>query len=212
MVCFTGYSNAVEQDRTNGPRGSYRKGQLQRARLLDSATAVFERRGGDLTLGDVGEQAGVSRESVRHYFPTVADLLLAMQEQRDREAEAGGGDAPLDQRIAAEIRSAHVTRGSAALTAILTASAVIDTEGRVGQAMRVRLARLRSSLGAAVRAAQEAGEFRDDIEAELLARLLLAASQGLAAQILIEGDDAAGVSAAQAALIRLLGPPDRHEG
>ncbi|MGN6325884.1 TetR/AcrR family transcriptional regulator [Pseudolysinimonas sp.] len=188
-------------------RGPYRKGLAQRARLVAAAMSAFERRGCDLTLADVAEAAGVSREAVRHYFATVSDLLLALQGEYDaRNARLSADDEPLPERVAAAVRSAYAARGSAALTALLTARAVIDGESSVGRAMRERSARLRTSLAAAVQAAQDAGEFRDDIAAPVLARLLLAAAQGLATQELVEGERAAEGDLHEEALIRLFAP------
>lgn len=172
---------------------------------------AFDRRGDDLTLVDVADEAGLAREAVRHYFPTVVDLLLAMQETLDATtADAHATSARLSDRIAGAIRFSYSNRGPAALTAILTARAVIDARGRIGKAMTARLARLRSELSAAVLEAQHVGEFRNDIDADTLALLLLAATQGLATQALLNDPRSVAPEPTQQALIRLFTTPARQ--
>lgn len=168
---------------------------------------AFAERGVALTLNDVAEEAEVSREAVRHYFPTVSALLLEMQDRYDHESSQGDEGVPLTTQVKAAIRNAYADRGSAALTAMLTAMAVIEPDGPMGQAMRERTQRLRDQLTTAVQEAQQAGEFRRDIDGAVLAQLLLAATQGLAAQVLITDEPGLHRTAVPEALTQLFGPP-----
>lgn len=186
-------------------RGPYRKGQERREHLLHVARGVFEERGPALTLADVVDASGLSREAVRHYFPSALAVLLALQASYDADSHAGDDDAVFSARLAAAIRTAYAGRGPAALTAILTAHAVIDPSGAAGQMMSKRVRTLRSELTDAIRRAQTAGEFRADLAPEVLATLLLAATQGLATQSLIAPSDDSEVER-EAALLRLFEP------
>lgn len=72
-----------------------------RERLLDAAVAVIAEKGPDLaSVEDVVAAAGVSRGTFYNYFPTVRDLLIALNARVSAAMVAGLAPIPADQDIA----------------------------------------------------------------------------------------------------------------
>ena len=110
---------------------------------------------------------------------------------------------------------AEMMRGSAAanreipgmvqLYSTLVSSALDGTHPAAHDFVTERFARLRSELGERVRALQASGALRADVPPDLVAALVIAASDGLQTQWLPDGD--VDHEAALALLDRLLAPP-----
>lgn len=63
-----------------------------RARILSAALALIQRRGADISLGDIAKAARLSRQAIYLHFADRADLLVALA----RHVDEGRG---LDERI-----------------------------------------------------------------------------------------------------------------
>ena len=182
----------MEKDESaRSPRGRYAKGLARREVLLDVALRLFSAGGWEAaSLSAVADAAGVSREAVRHYFPSRSVLLqevLADSEARFRAAVGGGADKSMTGRLLLGRERAAAAPAVVALVANLTAHAITDGVGDLRGTMQERLWGLESDLAEAIQKAQADGELRSDIPARVLARLILGASDGLAAHDLLLG-------------------------
>ena len=95
--------------------------------------------------------------------------------------------------------------GMVQLYSTLVSSALDGTHPAAHDFVTERFARLRSELGERVRALQASGALRADVPPDLVAALVIAASDGLQTQWLLDGD--VDHEAALALLDRLLAPP-----
>ncbi len=209
-------------------RGTYAKGVARRQEILDRAIEVFAQRGGSRTsLRAIAQEVGVTHAALTHYFGSLDELLVAVYResaQRLEEAAAsrdndGGADPADDAGRAGDadalISPAEAMRISAAenreipgmvqLYSTLVASA-LDGAHPAAQAFATdRFSRLRDELAARVRALQASGSLRADLDPALVAALVIAASDGLQTQWLL--DASVDHEAALALLDRLLAPP-----
>jgi AcrR family transcriptional regulator len=173
---------------TSKPRGQYAKGAERREQIIRTATDVFATEGFEgAALKHVAELVGVKEATLFHYFRGKQELLTAVLAERDRRGmEAAGGEAGL--RLLAPVAERNVKEpGLTTLYAV--ASATANDPGHDSHAyFQDRYAMLVSELGADIHRRQEAGEVRSDVPAEMLARLVIAAFDGLQLQWLYDKD------------------------
>ncbi len=188
-------------------RGSYAKGVARRQEILDRAIEVFAQRGGSRTsLRAIAQEVGVTHAALTHYFGSLDELLVAVY----REAAARG-----DETVKADATPAESMRIAAAenreipgmveLYSTLVASALGAAHPAAHAYVTERFASLRTGLTAEVEALQESGRIRSDIDPQLAAALIIAASDGLQTQWLLE--PSVDHEAALALLDHLLAPP-----
>ena len=107
--------------------GARLSAEARRAQLVDVAHDILRRAPLEpLSPEQVAAEAGVSKPLVFHYFPTVADLQIAVFQHVTEDLVAhltGTGDLPLDQRLRAGVEAyidyadthadlyVHLTRG-----------------------------------------------------------------------------------------------------
>lgn len=194
------------------PRGSYAKGVARRQAILDRAIEVFAQRGGRRTsLRAIAQEVGVTHAALTHYFGSLDELLVAVY----RAWEAPPDGEPTAEQDA-DVTPAEMMRGSAEanravpglvqLYSTLVASALDDADSAAYAFATDRFARLRGQLAERVQTQQDAGLLRADLEPHLVAALVIAASDGLQTQWLLE--PSVDHAAALALLDRLLAPPD----
>ena len=156
-----------------------------RARIVETASAVFAARGSDASLEEIARGAGVGIGTLYRHFPTREDLIEAvfhdrLDELQQLAEELLGADEPweaLTTWLHEQLRQAATCRGLAA-EAMLSMLAD-DGEPRACEAMR--------QAGAALLArAQAAGEVRAEVDIDDLVRMVQAVT--LAAE---ESDDPA---------------------
>jgi AcrR family transcriptional regulator len=174
---------------TSKPRGQYAKGAERREQIIRTATDVFATEGFEgAGLKRVAELVGVKEATLFHYFRGKQELLTAVLAERDRRGleAAGGKEAGL--RLLAPV--AERNRKEPGLTTLYAvASATANDPGHDSHAyFQDRYALLVSELGADILRRQEAGEVRSDVPAEMLARLAIAAFDGLQLQWLYDKD------------------------
>lgn len=189
-------------------RGSYAKGVARRQEILDRAIEVFARRGSHRTsLRAIAEEVGVTHAALRHYFGSLEELLVAVY----RESERRGDEQPVDPDVTpVELlrqwtESNHEVQGLVQLYSTLVAAALEEGHPAAREFATQRFARVRANLADRVRHNQARGRFRADLDPEAVAALVVAASDGLQTQWLL--DPAAPQDAALALLERLLAPP-----
>lgn len=197
-------------------RGSYAKGVARRQEILDRAIEVFAQRGGRRTsLRAIAQEVGVTHAALTHYFGSLDELLVAVY--RGSEESPQSPESPQDEPAepAPEVTPAEMMRRSAEanravpgmvqLYSTLVASALDDSESAAHAFATERFAALRAQLAQRVRAQQASGALREDAPPDLVAALVIAASDGLQTQWLL--DPSVDHEAALALLDRLLAPP-----
>ena len=193
------------------PRGSYAKGVARRQAILDRAIEVFAQRGGRRTsLRAIAQEVGVTHAALTHYFGSLDELLVAVY--RASEAPPDGepateqdGDATPAEMMRRSAEANRAVPGLVQLYSTLVASALDDADSAAYAFATDRFDRLRGQLAERVRAQQDAGLLRADLDPGLVAALVIAASDGLQTQWLLE--PSVDHAAALALLDRLLAPP-----
>ena len=213
----------MTQEATGGKPGhrSYPKGVRRRQQILDSVIELLAQRGGDRTsLRTVGEAIGVSHTALRHYFSSRDELLV--EAYRAHESRAAG-DAPAagESAVGLIIGAAERNRsipGLVELYATLTTDALQEQHAVTREFIRERFGSLRTALAARIKAGQRAGTIAADIDPAAAAALVIAASDGLQVQWLLE-PDTVDVGRTLSLLERLLssgpaaaGPANDQEG
>ncbi len=192
-------------------RGSYPKGVARRQEILDRAIEVFATRGAQRTsLRAIAQEVGVTHAALTHYFGSLEELLVAVYRESERRLD---GAAPAPDVSPAEIMrvSAEENReipGMVQLYSTLVATALEDGHAAAQEFATQRFSRLRAELAQRVRHLQSVGRLRQDVDPALVAALIIAASDGLQAQWLL--DSTVDHEAALAMLDRLLASAPTH--
>ncbi len=186
----------MSEDATIGRAGQRRRGVERRQEILDRAIEVFRRRGADGTsLRRIAESIGVSHAALLHYFDSREQLLVAVYDHaaaKQHEEEVAHPTEPgVEGMIAAATANVDVP-GFVQLYSTLVAAALEVDSGVGKDYFTSRFERLRAELGETFRAQQAEGSIRDDVSADHLAALLIAASDGLQIQWLL--DESVGLS------------------
>jgi AcrR family transcriptional regulator len=191
-------------------RGSYSKGVARRQEILDKAIEVFAQRGAAKTsLRAIAQEVGVTHAALTHYFGSLEELLVAVYEESERrapvDAQPLGVISPAERmRISAE-QNRRIP-GLVQLYATLVTAALEDNHPAAHEFATERFARLREEMAAQVAQLQATGALRRDLDAQLVAALVIAASDGLQTQWLLDGS--VDHEAALAMLDRLLAGPN----
>lgn len=171
-----------------GRPGLQPKGVARRREILDRAIDVFRERGSDGTsLRRIAETLGVSHAALLHYFDSREQLLVAVyaHAEEQRAASSPSTSTGVDSLVEAAVENVEVPGLVQLYTTLLAAS--LEAGSTVGKEhFSTRFARLRASLTADFEADQRAGRIRTDIPAADIAALLIAASDGLQIQWLLE--------------------------
>lgn len=167
------------------------KGVERRRQILEAAIRRFADRGVEsASMRDIAAAIGVSHTALRHYFPSRDELLVEVY----RAHEAGFRGAlpdPGEDAFGAMVDAAERNRaipGLVELYATLTTDAVQDGHPAARAFVAGRFAELRAGLGDAIAAAQAEGRIRSDLTASDLAALVIAASDGLQVQWMLDPD------------------------
>ena len=191
-------------------RGSYAKGVARRREILDKAIEVFAQRGAAKTsLRAIAQEVGVTHAALTHYFGSLEELLVAVYEESERrappDAQPVGVISPAERmRISAE-QNRRIP-GLVQLYATLVTAALEDNHPAAREFATKRFARLREEMAAQVSQLQATGDLRPDLDATLVAALVIAASDGLQTQWLL--DESVDHEAALGMLDRLLAGPN----
>jgi AcrR family transcriptional regulator len=180
----------------------------RRQQILDSAVTLLAQRGVDrASLRTIGEAIGVSHAALRHYFSSRDELLV--EAYRAHEARAAR-DAPASDASAVGviIEAAERNRsipGLVDLYATLTTDALQEQHAVTREFVRGRFRSLREALAARIESGQQAGRIAAGIDPMDAAALVIAASDGLQIQWLLD-PDAVDVGRSLSTLERLLRP------
>ncbi|RXZ73209.1 TetR/AcrR family transcriptional regulator [Agromyces albus] len=171
-------------------RGSYAKGVERRQEILDRAIEVFAERGAEGTsLRAIGEAIGVSHAALRHYFDSREQLLVAVYRAAEERTHIEDPNPPGTTAVGSMTNAArrnHAVPGLVQLYTTLVASALERGHDDARDFATARFARVRAELVAQVEAEQAAGRMRADVDAASVASLVIAASDGLQVQWLLD--------------------------
>jgi len=190
------------------PRGTYAKGIARRQEILDRAIEVFAERGSDRTsLRAIAREVGVTHAALTHYFGSLEELLVAVYEESNAPGRQPAHPTVDVTPVEMMIESARINRevpGLVQLYSTLVAAALEEGHPAARTFATGRFDRLRTRLADTVRQQQQSGRIRDDVDPEAVAALVVAASDGLQTQWLL--DERAPQHEALALLDRLLRP------
>lgn len=189
-------------------RGPYAKGLARRQQILDRAIDVFARRGSEGTsLRAIAQELGVSHAALTHYFTSREQLLVEVYREAERqhgEADPHPVDASPVEIMTESAQRNHSVPGLVQLYSTLVAAALETGHADATEFATARFARVRADLVERVERGQAAGRMRDDVDPEAVASLVIAASDGLQTQWML--DDSVPQAEALALLARLLAP------
>lgn len=167
-----------------GPR-SYAKGVARRQEILDRAIEVFADKGAEGTsLRAIAERIGVSHAALLHYFGSREELLIEVLRYWEARRE-GPGDQVVGAMVRAAERNVTVPGFVALYTSLLAGSLEADRQ-HSREFFAARFARVRTHIAALVRAGQQSGTIRTGIDPDDMAALVIAASDGLQTQWLLD--------------------------
>ncbi|MCZ4327771.1 TetR/AcrR family transcriptional regulator [Brachybacterium paraconglomeratum] len=179
-----------------GRQGSYSKGIARRQEILDRAIEVFRDRGADGTsLRRIAEAIGVSHGALLHYFSSREELLVAVYEhaerRRDLDRLVREGPSALDDERAVDVMANAALAnlevpGLVQLYSTLVATSLESERGPAKEFFTARFENVRRGLATRLREDQAAGWVRADVDPEQMAALIVAASDGLQIQWLLE--------------------------
>jgi AcrR family transcriptional regulator len=170
-------------------RGPYAKGAERREQIVRTATDVFATEGFEGTaLKRVAELVGVKEATLFHYFTGKQELLTAVLAERDRRSREVGGTGDVGLPSLAVV--AERNRREPGLTTLYAvASATANDPGHDSHGyFQDRYAQLVAELSQDIVRRQEAGTVRTDVPPDVLARLVIAAFDGLQLQWLYDKD------------------------
>lgn len=205
---------AVDSDETAArPRGPYAKGLARRQQILDRAIEVFARRGSAGTsLRSIAQEIGVSHAALSHYFTSREQLLVEVYREAERqrgEALPHSPDAsPVDIMTASAHRN-HGVPGLVQLYSTLVAAALEDGHPDATAFATERFAAVRADLVERVERSQASGRIRRGLDPEVVASLVIAASDGLQTQWML--DETVTQAESLDLLARLLAPEGSAE-
>ena len=171
-------------------RGAYDKGVRRRREILDRAIEVFAARGAEGTsLRAIGEAIGVSHAALKHYFASREELLIEVYraaEERSIVDDPVPADISVVGLMTHAARRNHGVPGLVQLYSTLVAGALEEGHEPSRAFFGARFADLREFLASRVEVEQKAGRIRPDIAPVAAAALIIAASDGLQTQWLLD--------------------------
>lgn len=173
-----------------GRAGSYSKGIARRQEILDRAIEVFRQRGADGTsLRRIAQAIGVSHGALLHYFSSREELLVAVYEHAEYRRDLAKGDRGRERSVDVMANAALANLevpGLVQLYSTLLATSLEVEAGPAKEFFTARFERVRGDLERRLREDQAAGIVRADVDPARMAALIVAASDGLQIQWLLE--------------------------
>jgi AcrR family transcriptional regulator len=200
------------------PRITRARADARHRQILEAALACFAQRGfHKTTMQDVVEQSGLSAGSIYCHFAGKRDIIVAVVEERHRRERAllqrafdkESFAAAVDQLAADFVAAlrAPEERAWRRLTVQLWAESLHDR--RLAVAVRDGVDRPKTMLARMVQRAKARGELPRTLDADAMARLLIAFFQGMVLQLTW---DASVDTQLCLAALKALVAPDRSGG
>ncbi|MFT4258939.1 TetR/AcrR family transcriptional regulator [Microbacterium sp.] len=186
--------------------GRYAKGIARRQEILEKAIEVFARRGARKTsLRAIAQEVGITHAALTHYFGSLEELLVEVyraSQHRPSSERALPPDASPAMAMSISAEANREIPGLVQLYSTLVAMALEDDHPIAQKFATKRFARLREEIAEQVVGLQSSGHIRADLDPVQVAALIIAASDGLQIQWLL--DDSVDHEAALEMLDRLL--------
>jgi AcrR family transcriptional regulator len=159
----------------------------RRARILRAALELFARTGDrGFSLQELADQVGLTQQGLMHYFGSREELLLAVLRERDRlDVEVSRDIRRPGEGLAQAVRQNMDEPGLVRLFTSLSAAATDPGHHAHGH-FADRYRELAGLIAEKLAEQQREGTIRADAPAEHMARLLLAAADGLQIQWLLD--------------------------
>jgi AcrR family transcriptional regulator len=172
---------------TSRSRGQYAKGAERREQIIQTATDVFATEGFEGTaLKHVAELVGVKEATLFHYFKGKQELLTAVLAERDRRSIAVTGQEEVGLNLMPPIAERNV-REPGLTTLYAVASATANDPGHDSHGyFKERYEAVVRDIAIDIERRQASGDVRTDVDAGMLARLTVAAFDGLQLQWLYD--------------------------
>lgn len=181
----------MSTDPSPAPR-RYPKGEARRTAILEAALEVFAtagyRTGG---LREVAAKAGLTHAGVRHYFPTKLDLLHAVLGWRDEQAirRMSSSEDPLEV-LSQWIEAARYNQGAQRMVElqVTLAAEATSSDHPLHEYLRERYEFAVAFLRDTFTALQTRGDLVAGVDPESAARTLIALTDGVQTQWLLNRD------------------------
>ena len=171
-------------------RGPYAKGLAKREEILGTALEHFARKGYDRTsVREIAREAGLSQAGLLHHFSTKEELFLEVLRRRDDR----DGDPERHQHVHSVdhlMQAVERNIGEPGLVRLFVSMSAesVDESSQARSFFEDRYDWLRTQLADDVRRRQASHEMPADLDAEDVASLLVAVSDGLQLQWLLQPD------------------------
>jgi len=171
-------------------RGSYAKGIAKREEILTAALDVIARNGYRRTsVRELADAVGLSQAGLLHYFSSKEELFQEIVRKRDEVDTAVYGPDLADRAIdSLTALVAHNTQvpGLVQLYAQVSTEAAGDPDHPSHAFFVERYANIREEFARFIRTEQAAGRIGEDIDPEATAALIVAATDGLQTQWMLD--------------------------
>lgn len=169
-------------------RGSYAKGIAKREEILATALEVVDRAGfRGASVRELADAVGLSQAGLLHYFDSKEELFTAILRKRDEvDTSRTAPGADMVETLLDVVRHNAETPGLVQLFASTSVAATSDVGHPAHDWFVDRYANVLAHLAGAVRARQDAGEIDPAVDADRLARVLVAVSDGMQVQWMLD--------------------------
>ena len=184
----------------------YPKGVARRQEILDRTIEVFATKGSERTsLRAIADAIGVSHAALLHYFASREELLVEVlrEDERVRGSATDDESEIVSIMIHAAERNVSIP-GLVALYSAMLAGSLEPDKTVSRDYFAPRFTRIRRMLVERIADGQRAGTVRADVDPEAMAALVIAASDGLQIQWLLEPE--VDIARSLALLNRILEP------
>ncbi|HEY0803394.1 MAG TPA: TetR/AcrR family transcriptional regulator [Steroidobacteraceae bacterium] len=160
----------------SAPRKPRADAQRNHERILEIAKQAFTRSGANISLDDVGKQAGVGAGTLYRHFPTRDALLEAVYRSEVEKLAAA------EKQFAATMTPIEALRAWMLLfvdyiaTKQIIAPALNTLVGKPSKLFEASIAQIRAAIHALVERAIESGDIRSDLDPMDLLRALVGVS------------------------------------
>ena len=170
------------------PRGPYAKTAAMREQALRAALKSIAERGlSSTSIQQIADEVGLTKAGLLHHFGSREGLLLAVIERSDEINRTGShGEGALTDLIKLDEHNMKVPGLVALYLGLVGAAASERGDTPYRQFFADRYRDVRGWLADEVRAAQTEGSIRDDLDPEIVAAVIVAASDGLQMQRLLD--------------------------
>ncbi|MEO7017062.1 MAG: TetR/AcrR family transcriptional regulator [Leifsonia sp.] len=169
-------------------RGSYAKGLVKRDEILDAALSAFAENGYDRTsVREIARRAGLTQAGLLHYFANKEELFLAILRRRDDRSSDPVRSTPTHpvDRLIDAVQTNADEPGLVRLFVSMSAEST-EKEGAGHTFFSERYQWLRAEIAKDVRRHQGDGDMASTVDADDVASILVAVTDGLQLQWLLD--------------------------